>query len=95
MEKYVAERPDVFYIGEDGTLRSNRAFAQAAGHYALDMFIGGTLQIDKYGNSSTATASAFPVLAARRIWAAMPSRRHVTQSWLNDAAKSSRRLSSS
>ena len=60
MEKYVAERPDIFYIGQDGTLRSNRAFAQAAGHYALDMFIGGTLQIDKYGNSSTATAS--------RVW---------------------------
>ena len=57
MEDYVAARPDVFFVGPDGTMRSNRAFSQTAGHYALDLFIGGTLQIDKYGNSSTATAT--------------------------------------
>ncbi|MDD4048976.1 MAG: malonate decarboxylase subunit alpha, partial [Clostridia bacterium] len=57
MEEYVSARSDVFFIGPDGTLRSNRAYSQAAGHYAMDMFIGGTLQIDKYGNSSTATAN--------------------------------------
>jgi malonate decarboxylase alpha subunit len=55
MEKYIAARPDVFFTGGDGSMRSNRAFCQAAGHYACDLFIGSTLQIDTYGNSSTAT----------------------------------------
>ncbi len=55
MEKYVAARPDVFFTGRDGSLRSNRAFCQAAGMYATDLFIGSTLQIDRDGNSSTAT----------------------------------------
>lgn len=57
MEDYVAARPDVFFNGPDGSMRSNRAYSQVAGHYALDMFIGSTLQIDKWGNSSTATAA--------------------------------------
>ncbi|MCS6036846.1 malonate decarboxylase subunit alpha [Klebsiella pneumoniae subsp. pneumoniae] len=39
MEKYVAERPDIFYIGQDGTLQLQPRLRQAAGHYALDMFI--------------------------------------------------------
>ncbi|MEO7010180.1 MAG: malonate decarboxylase subunit alpha, partial [Caldimonas sp.] len=43
MEKYVRARPDVFFTGVDGSLRSNRAFSQVAGHYACDMFIGSTL----------------------------------------------------
>ncbi|MCL2609270.1 MAG: malonate decarboxylase subunit alpha, partial [Treponema sp.] len=56
MEEYVRNRPEVFFNGPDDSMRSNRALAQVAGHYAADMFIGGTLQIDKAGNSSTATA---------------------------------------
>ena len=55
MEDYIRARPDVFFTGPDGSLRSNRAFCQAAGHYACDLFIGSTLQIDMLGNSSTAT----------------------------------------
>ncbi len=55
MEEYVQNRPDIFFTGPDGSLRSNRAMCQVAGHYAVDMFIGGTLQIDRFGNSSTAT----------------------------------------
>ena len=55
MEDYVAARGDVFFTGADGSLRSNRAFCQAAGHYACDAFVGSTLQIDLQGNSSTAT----------------------------------------
>lgn len=83
MENYVAERPDVFYIGQDGTLRSNRAFAQAAGHYALDMFIGGTLQLDKYGNSSTATARRVSGFGgAPNMGCDAKGRRHATDSWL-------------
>jgi malonate decarboxylase alpha subunit len=45
----------VFFTGADGSMRSNRALCQAAGHYACDLFIGSTLQIDLAGNSSTAT----------------------------------------
>ena len=55
MEGYVASRPDVFFTGTDGSLRSNRAFCQVAGLYACDLFIGSTLQIDLDGNSSTVT----------------------------------------
>ena len=55
MENYIAARRDVFFTGPDGSMRSNRALCQAAGHYACDMFIGSTLQIDLGGNSSTAT----------------------------------------
>ncbi|CAH2603682.1 Acetyl-S-ACP:malonate ACP transferase [Rhodovastum atsumiense] len=83
MENYVAARPDVFFTGPDGTLRSNRAFAQTAGHYALDMFIGGTLQIDKFGNSSTATASRVAGFGgAPNMGCDAKGRRHVTESWL-------------
>ncbi|MFM2407186.1 MAG: hypothetical protein RL223_5066, partial [Pseudomonadota bacterium] len=44
MEDYIRARSDVFFTGPDGSLRSNRAFSQAAGHYACDLFIGSTLQ---------------------------------------------------
>ena len=43
MEDYIRARPDVFAVGPDGSMRSNRALCQAAGHYACDMFIGSTL----------------------------------------------------
>lgn len=55
MENYIQARPDVFFTGNDGSMRSNRAFSQTAGLYACDLFIGSTLQIDLQGNSSTAT----------------------------------------
>ena len=55
MEDYVAARPDVFFTGKDGSLRSNRCYAQMAGLYGMDNFTGSTLQMDSYGNSSTVT----------------------------------------
>lgn len=83
MQKYCEARPDVFFIGPDGTMRSNRAFCQTAGHYAMDMFIGGTLQIDKYGNSSTATANRVAGFGgAPNMGCDAKGRRHVTGSWL-------------
>ena len=83
MEPYVAARPDVFFTGPDGSLRSNRAFAQIAGHYALDMFIGSTLQIDRFGNSSTATANRVAGFGgAPNMGCDAKGRRHVTESWL-------------
>src|SRR6266446_7376455 len=55
MDNYIRARPDVYFTGSDGSLRSNRALCQTAGLYACDMFIGSTLQIDLAGNSSTVT----------------------------------------
>jgi len=46
MEDYIRARADVFFTGADGSLRSNRAFCQAAGHYACDLFIGSTDRAD-------------------------------------------------
>lgn len=83
MEDYVAARPDVFFVGPDGTMRSNRAFSQTARHYALDLFIGGTLQIDKYGNSSTATATRVAGFGgAPNMGCDAKGRRHATPGWL-------------
>ncbi len=83
MEDYVAARPDVFATGPDGSLRSNRAFAQLAGHYAVDMFIGSTLEIDQWGNSSTATADRIVGFGgAPNMGANAPGRRHHTKTWL-------------
>jgi len=83
MEQYVNARPDIFFVGPDGNMRSNRAFAQTAGHYAIDMFIGSTLQIDIYGNSSTATSSRIAGFGgAPNMGCDAPGRRHPTAAWL-------------
>jgi len=83
MENYIRERSDIFFVGPDDSLRSNRAFTQIAGHYALDMFVGGTLQIDKYGNSSTATESRVSGFGgAPNMGCDSRGRRHASGSWL-------------
>ncbi len=65
----MANRPDVFFVGPDGSMRSNRAMCQVAGHYAVDAFVGSTLQMDRYGNSSTAVAGRIAGFGGgRRIW---------------------------
>lgn len=88
MADYVAARPDVFFVGPDGSMRSNRAFCQTAGHYAIDMFIGGTLQIDKYGNSSTATAGRVAGFGgAPNMGCDAHGRRHGTAAWLKCGAE--------
>ncbi|MFL6696502.1 MAG: malonate decarboxylase subunit alpha [Vitreoscilla sp.] len=83
MEDYVRARPDVFFTGSDGSLRSNRAFCQAAGHYACDLFIGSTLQMDMLGNSSTATLGRISGFGgAPNMGADARGRRHASQAWL-------------
>ena len=83
MEHYVSSRPDVFPIGADGNLRSNRALAQVAGQYACDLFIGGTLQIDAQGNSSTATKGRITGFGGAPNMGADPrGRRHDSPTWL-------------
>ncbi len=83
MERYVAARSDIFPIGPDGTLRSNRTLAQVAGQYACDLFIGGTLQIDPLGNSSTATRGRITGFGgAPNMGADARGRRHASPAWL-------------
>jgi malonate decarboxylase alpha subunit len=83
MERYIEARPDVFFTGADGSLRSNRAFCQAAGHYACDLFIGSTLQIDLQGNSSTATKGRITGFGgAPNMGADARGRRHESPAWL-------------
>ncbi|WP_144551700.1 malonate decarboxylase subunit alpha [Peribacillus simplex] len=84
MEKYVASRRDVFFTGRDGTLRSNRTLSQMAGQYAVDLFIGSTLQMDKDGNSSTVTRGRLAGYGGAPNMGHDPGgRRHSTPAWLN------------
>ena len=83
MEDYVRARGDLFFTGPDGSLRSNRAYCQAAGHYACDMFIGSTLQMDLAGNSSTATLGRIAGFGgAPNMGADARGRRHASPAWL-------------
>jgi malonate decarboxylase alpha subunit len=98
MERYVSARPDIFPVGADGNLRSNRALAQVAGQYAGDLFIGGTLQIDAQGNSSTATKGRITGFGGAPNMGSDPhGRRHDTPTWLRagkdaDASMRGRKL---
>jgi malonate decarboxylase alpha subunit len=82
MERYTAERSDVFFIGRDGSMRSNRIFCQLAGHYS-DLFIGSTLQIDLEGNSSTATLTRVTGFGgAPNFGSESRGRRHASEAWM-------------
>lgn len=84
MEDYVAARPDVFFTGRDGSMRSNRAFCQLAGQYAVDLFIGSTLQMDGLGNSSTVTHGRLTGFGGAPNMGHDPrGRRHPTPAWLD------------
>jgi malonate decarboxylase alpha subunit len=83
MERYVSRHADIFPVGADGNLRSNRALAQVAGQYACDLFVGGTLQIDAQGNSSTATKGRITGFGGAPNMGADPrGRRHDSAAWL-------------
>ena len=82
MERYTAARPDVFFTGPDGALRSNRAAAQVAGLYGIDLFLGGTLQMDYAGNSSTVTNGRLTGYGgAPNMGNSAGGRRHTSQAW--------------
>lgn len=88
MENYIRQRSDVFFTGADGSMRSNRAMSQTAGHYACDMFIGSTLQIDLNGHSSTATLGRIAGFGgAPNMGADARGRRHATPAWLKAGAQ--------
>jgi malonate decarboxylase alpha subunit len=88
MDEYIRGRPDIYFTGPDGSLRSNRALCQTAGLYACDMFIGSTLQIDLQGNSSTVTTSRVAGFGgAPNMGSDARGRRHPSASWLKAGAE--------
>ena len=88
MDKYTAARPDIFFTGPDGALRSNRAVAQIAGLYGMDLFLGGTLQMDYLGNSSTVTNGRLSGFGgAPNMGNSTGGRRHTTQAWCEMAPR--------
>ena len=84
MERYVAARPDVFFTGADGSMRSNRLLCQLAGQYAVDLFIGSTLQVDGDGHSSTVTRGRLSGFGGAPNMGHQPGgRRHSSAAWLS------------
>jgi malonate decarboxylase alpha subunit len=84
MEDYIRARPDVFFVGGDGSLRSNRVLCQLAGQYGVDLFIGSTLQMDADGNSSTVTLGRLTGFGGAPNMGHDPKgRRHSTPAWLS------------
>ncbi|MDY0205239.1 MAG: malonate decarboxylase subunit alpha [Pseudomonas sp.] len=84
MERYIAARPDVFFTGRDGSLRSNRMMCQLAGQYAVDLFIGATLQVDGDGHSSTVTRGRLAGFGGAPNMGHNPGgRRHASEAWLD------------
>ena len=84
MEEYVRARPDVFFVGADGSLRSNRLLCQLAGQYGVDLFIGSTLQMDADANSSTVTLGRLAGFGGAPNMGHDPrGRRHSSAPWLS------------
>lgn len=84
MEAYIRARPDVFFTGGDGNLRSNRVLCQLAGQYGVDLFVGSTLQMDANGNSSTVTLGRLAGFGGAPNMGHDPhGRRHSTAAWLS------------
>ncbi|WP_263408928.1 malonate decarboxylase subunit alpha [Terriglobus tenax] len=84
MDQYLRARPDIFFTGRDGSLRSNRVLCQLAGQYAVDAFIGATLQMDGDANSSTVTTGRLAGFGGAPNMGHDPhGRRHATPAWLD------------
>jgi malonate decarboxylase alpha subunit len=84
MEDYIRARSDVFFVGHDGSLRSNRVLCQLAGQYGVDLFIGSTLQMDADANSSTVTLGRLAGFGGAPNMGHDPrGRRHSTPPWLS------------
>lgn len=82
MNKYTSSRPDIFFTGRDGSLRSNRTLAQVAGLYGVDLFLGATLQMDYLGNSSTVIEGRISGFGgAPNMGHNSGGRRHSTPAW--------------
>jgi malonate decarboxylase alpha subunit len=83
MDAYTRARSDIYFTGRDGSMSSNRMYCQVAGLYATDLFIGSTLQIDLYGNSSTVTQDRIAGFGgAPNMGSDAHGRRHASEAWL-------------
>jgi malonate decarboxylase alpha subunit len=88
MDAYVGARPDIFFTGRDGSLRSNRVLCQLAGQYAVDCFIGSTLQMDGDANASTVILGRISGFGGAPNMGHDPhGRRHSSPAWLDLIAK--------
>jgi malonate decarboxylase alpha subunit len=84
MDEYIRARPDIYFTGRDGSLRSNRVLCQLAGQYAVDAFVGATLQMDGDANSSTVTTGRLAGFGgAPNMGSDARGRRHTTPAWLD------------
>jgi malonate decarboxylase alpha subunit len=84
MDEYMRARPDIFFTGRDGTLRSNRVLCQLAGQYAVDSFIGARLQMDGDANSSAVTTGRLAGFGGAPNMGHDPhGRRHSSPAWLD------------
>src|SRR5580692_6672093 len=84
MDDYIRARPDIFFTGKDGRLRSNRVLCQLAGQYAVDAFVGSTLQMDGDANSSTVTKGRLASFGGAPNLGHNPhGRRHSSPAWLD------------
>ena len=84
MDEYIRARPDIFFTGRDGSLRSNRVLCQLAGQYAVDAFVGATLQMDGDANSSTVTTGRLAGFGGAPNMGHDPhGRRHSSPAWLD------------
>lgn len=89
MERYTAARPDIYFTGRDGSFHSNRPMGQLAGHYAVDMFIGASLQVDIHGNSSTVSKGRITGFGGAPNMGCQPTgRRHPSKAWLKAGRES-------
>jgi malonate decarboxylase alpha subunit len=90
MDDYMAARSDVYFTGRDGSMSSNRMYCQVAGLYAVDLFIGSTLQIDLQGNSSTVTSGRIAGFGGAPNMGSDPhGRRHPSEPWLKAGREAS------
>jgi malonate decarboxylase alpha subunit len=84
MEEYIRARSDIFFVGHDGSLRSNRVLCQLAGQYGVDLFVGSTLQMDADANSSTVTLGRLAGFGGAPNMGHDPrGRRHSSPAWLS------------
>jgi len=89
MERYTAARSDIYFTGRDGSFHSNRPMGQLAGHYAVDMFAGASLQVDIHGNSSTVSKHRITGFGGAPNMGCQPAgRRHPSKAWLKAGRES-------
>ena len=90
MDDYMSARPDIYFLGRDGAMASNRMYCQVAGLYACDLFIGATLQMDLDANSSTVTPERIAGFGgAPNMGADAHGRRHPSDPWLKAGREAS------